>query len=272
LIATLPKSWDNFTSSFMGVQGGNKRGSISTMQLILMLKSEYIRRVGDDKIRGDQTYRTNVGSHPSKRKRDGDTCTICNYDNHTTNDCHWKCDGGYCTQCKCGGHWTSNCWGKNGKGKGKAREREKDMDRDKPKANKKKARANAARSDDARMDIDNDGPVAESSNHVNMDRKSNRFDWYWLADSGTTSHIAIDRDMFSTYTAEEQDITGVGKESVMAIGRGTVILTSQVGDKTYEIALHDTHQENRFGLYQTGATYMTYFDFTYLYRKKTKYD
>ena len=119
LIATLPKSWDNFTSSFMGVQGGNKRGSISTMQLISMLKSEYIRRVGDDKIRGDQTYRANVDSRPSKRKRDGGTCTICNYDNHTTDDCRWKRDGGYCTQCRRGGHWTSNCWGKNGKGKGK---------------------------------------------------------------------------------------------------------------------------------------------------------
>ena len=120
-----------------------------------------------------------------------------------TDNCHWKCDGGYCTQCKRGGHWTSNCWGKNGKGKGKACEREKDRDRDKPKANKKKAHMNAARSDDVRMDVDNDGPVAKSSNHVNMDRKSNCFDWYWLGDSGTTSHIAIDHDMFSTYTAEE---------------------------------------------------------------------
>jgi hypothetical protein len=90
--ASLPVSWDNYTARLLA-----QREKISTGAFIAMLKSENKRRgeIGDV-------------SRPKKRKRLGGDglCSICHYNNHTTDNCRWQREGGYCTTCKRGGHWT----------------------------------------------------------------------------------------------------------------------------------------------------------------------
>lgn len=95
--ASLPVSWDNFTARLLA-----QREKISTGAFIAMLKSENERRI-------EIGNATSV-ARPKKRKLGGDgLCSICRYNNHTTNDCRWKREGGYCTMCKRGGHWPSGC-------------------------------------------------------------------------------------------------------------------------------------------------------------------
>ncbi|KAF9017920.1 hypothetical protein BDZ89DRAFT_1074405, partial [Hymenopellis radicata] len=45
----------------------------------------------------------------------------------------------------------------------------------------------------------------------------------WLADSGTTTHIANNRAFFKTFESiTGESITGLGDSSIQAVGRGTV--------------------------------------------------
>ena len=93
--ASLPVSWDNYTARLLA-----QRERISTGAFIAMLRSENKRRgeIGDV-------------ARPKKRKRvgGGGLCSICGYNNHSTDNCRWQREGGYCTTCKRGGHWTRGC-------------------------------------------------------------------------------------------------------------------------------------------------------------------
>src|SRR4051812_13056394 len=54
----------------------------------------------------------------------------------------------------------------------------------------------------------------------------------WLADSGTTSHIAYMQEMFNEYTPlEKVEITGLGDQTVKAYRHGTVTLNFKVNGK-----------------------------------------
>lgn len=62
----------------------------------------------------------------------------------------------------------------------------------------------------------------------------------WIADAGTTSHIAPDRRMFTDFRAERVTVNGFGEGMhVEGEGRGTVILNSRVEGKIIPITLKD---------------------------------
>ncbi len=252
VLASLPDSWDAFTTSIQGMQGIGFGNSMSTINLFNTLRSEYHRRQGTSMSALDQTYRITGGSRNSgnsrKRKRDSEPCRICGYTNHATENCKWKKQGGYCTRCRAGGHWTSRCPYNNDDRKDRDR---KGKGKDKGYKSKGKGRenANTARAN-ASLDVDSSSSHSsssrDSSEHVkSMVLKANATTIHcydscsWLADTATTSHIASEKKDFTVYRKIDRTITGVGDARVKAVGCGSVILTSHVDGETHTIALND---------------------------------
>ena len=91
LMSSLPKSWDSYTNGLQGVQAGSSRENplVLTLALINVLKSEYVRRKAEGTSE-DVTYHVGNTMNPKKRKREPEstsTCRICQYNNHTTDNC-----------------------------------------------------------------------------------------------------------------------------------------------------------------------------------------
>ena len=62
----------------------------------------------------------------------------------------------------------------------------------------------------------------------------------WLADSTTTSHISNERQTFIDFMPlTSSSITGVGDQSIQALGHGTVILKCKVGNEVFTHCLQD---------------------------------
>lgn len=229
LITSLPESWHNYAMSVFGIPGTPRweQNPATTVQLISSLISEGRRRTACEKERRDESYRAKV-SLQNKRKRDAEPCAICGKANHTTDGCRWKQKGGYCTRCQHGGHWTRNCQGKD---KGKQRAGDSGM---------------VVHAAGAPTDAGTSGSGSKQcaqSNHINC---------RWVATT-SVSHIANDRRIFVTYTEETTKLQALGNQVITAVGRGTVILASKVGDNTYKMKLHNTlhvptAEENLFSL------------------------
>ena len=227
LLGSLPPSWDAYTITINGMQNGSdqtssKRG-LTTIKLISNLTSEYERRI--NLAERDRTYQSTLpyaGSPQNRRKISDVTCRICQYDNRTTDDCRWK-KNGYCTICRKGGHWTGSCdtLGKGGK------------------ANNKRKRAK----DGANMatEAEDSSTIPENvSNHVALMANETFTPCYnWLADTGTTSHIACNKSQFSAYRKADKNITGVGNTCVKVIGSGAIVLTTQANGNMNKILLND---------------------------------
>src|SRR6202042_1555487 len=62
----------------------------------------------------------------------------------------------------------------------------------------------------------------------------------WLVDSATTSHISNERQTFVDFMPlTSSSITGVGDQSIQALGRGTVILKCKIGKEIFTHRLQD---------------------------------
>ena len=62
----------------------------------------------------------------------------------------------------------------------------------------------------------------------------------WLIDSGTTSHIATQREMFIQFTPSIESITGVGEQMQLeGKGRGTIIIDMPFNGKATVITLRN---------------------------------
>ena len=62
----------------------------------------------------------------------------------------------------------------------------------------------------------------------------------WLADSGTSSHIATQCEMFVTFNPEPSKVGGFGEDMALeATGRGTVTLMSTVDGQQIHTTLQD---------------------------------
>ena len=243
IIGTLPTSWDSYTATIHGSLHDRKlwkvhwsKKGFSTVELISNLTSEYERRIATP-ISHDVTYQatasTSRGGPSRKRQRDDtDACRICQFNNHSTDECRWKKNGqGYCALCQRGGHWTNNCSGQEKDSKGKA-------------SNYKRKRHKGAGGNSANAtqsaSTDTQTTSRNVSNHVVATATNTSTSCYgWLADSATTSHIACDESQFSVYQQIDETITGVGDIRVSAIGRGMVNLITHVDGKRNELILND---------------------------------
>ncbi|KAJ7209803.1 hypothetical protein C8J57DRAFT_975774, partial [Mycena rebaudengoi] len=61
----------------------------------------------------------------------------------------------------------------------------------------------------------------------------------WLADSGATSHVCRNRELFATYSAQQGTITGLGGHTITSFGRGTVKLDFKIDNKVQTVTFTD---------------------------------
>ena len=207
LITSLPESWDQFTTAYLGATG-NKM-SVNSHELIAILLGEYRRRQEkentDDSAMVSRGHGARGSAGKSDRKSDKKSDVEC-----------WNCGKR--------GHTKDECWSKGGGKEGKG-------PRSRNKGPKRKERANQAQPSQTNEDLmDVAYHVNQTSEHEQFSAEFSRHDW--LADSGTTSHISNLRETFVNFTPlESASIRGVGNQSVKALGRGTVILNCRVGNK-----------------------------------------
>ncbi len=215
LISSLPESWDQFTSAYLGSTGNNP--TVTSHEFIAIILEENRRRI--EKSGGSEAamYGRNNGRAGSGSSRGNSTSGKVSDDVECWN-CHKR------------GHTSAQCWSKGGgqEGKGPGRKQGK----------KKKERSNQAK-DSGNVKDD----VVEAAYHVESKPQfDSHFSRYsWLADSGTTSHISNRRETFSDFKPlEATSIAGIGSASVRALGRGTVLLDCKVNGKTITHQLKDT--------------------------------
>jgi len=90
------------------------------------------------------------------------------------------------------------------------------------------------------MDIDpNLNTNCNTNDVVDESNDSDVSYYFWVADSATTSHIACQRNIFTTFMLVDKKIKGIGTEPVPVKGRGTVILTSYYYNNKRKIKLHN---------------------------------
>jgi hypothetical protein len=120
LVASLPCTWEGWTSSYFsyqgGLQGNNKADSATVQEVISIVCDEFQRRK-EKQNGGDFTYTSASGTSQKQKPR---KCATCGRTNHVTANCRFK-GKPKCGICDCLGHNNKECW-KNplNKGKGKA--------------------------------------------------------------------------------------------------------------------------------------------------------
>ena len=87
IVASLPPSWESFTSLYLGYQGrtlGNQNAQVMTSAELSSLLVEEGKRKKEKEDTGEYAYNTQVGNSSQKGKR---PCAICGRTNHKTADC-----------------------------------------------------------------------------------------------------------------------------------------------------------------------------------------
>lgn len=215
LISSLPESWDQFTSAYLGATGNNP--TITSHEFIAIILAENRRRMeksggGESAMYGRGKGQAGSGSRGNSTSGKGSDDVEC-----------WNCHKR--------GHTSAQCWSKGGgqEGKGPGRNN---------KSRKQKEKSNQAK-DSSNVQDD----VTEAAYHVESQPQfDSHFSRYsWLSDSGTTSHISNRRETFIDFKPlETTSIAGIGNTSVQALGRGTVLLDCEVDGKLIMHRLKDT--------------------------------
>ncbi|KIM65718.1 hypothetical protein SCLCIDRAFT_112267, partial [Scleroderma citrinum Foug A] len=211
LLSSLPKSWDSFTTSYLGSQMG--ANILTSQQFIAIICNECNRqKAANGGINGMETILMAQSlKHPAKKKKAADkekkrACFTCGRNSHLAKDCFFK--------------------GKLNTGKGK----EKRAKQQSPRACLPKT-GNAARSnmEDGMYVTHNKG----ISDCADIDVNS------WLADSAVSLHLSNQCDMFKEFTPLNRTIQGVGNMDIPVKGRGMMRLKSWTDKQNYVIVLQD---------------------------------
>jgi hypothetical protein len=231
-----------WTSSYFGYQGGlqgNNKADSATVQEVISIVCDEFQRCKDKQNGGDFTYASAGGTSQKQKPR---KCATCGRTNHVMANCRFK-GKPKCGICDRFGHNDKDCW-KNplNKGKGKAtfgRDNRKPDFKDKPRANVNKDDSDSdteqlQKSFIANVSIDNESEL--------KGKEEAQFSAYsWIADSGATTHICVQRDCFSEYRAlPNKVVTGLGDQPVIAYGQGTVTIRTRADNRDNQIRLTDT--------------------------------
>jgi hypothetical protein len=207
LITSLPESWDNYTSAYLG--SSSNKPTIKSQELVAILLEEYRRRkerTGDSAggISLHAKGNSKGGKWSGKSENSGKECYNC----HKT------------------GHLAKDCWAKGGKREGQG-----------PKG--RKGPHKAGHTHQARDNINSTlNDVSYMSRQVETTHEFSKYDW--LLDSATTSHICTMRDAFTEYyPLTNSTIQGIGTNPAIAKGRGTIIVNFSVNGSIIRHNLRD---------------------------------
>ena len=239
LLSSLPKSWDSFTTSYLGSQMG--ANILTLQQFIVIICDEYNqwKATNGGTNRMETILMAQSSKHPAKKKKAVNkekkkACYTCRRNNHLTKDCFFR-GKPKCANCGHLNHETSEC---RSTGKGKGKESETMITKSVPTQNGKCRKVEHAQQacniqDDKEME---DGMYItqnkEISGCADIDVNS------WLADSAASLHLLNLHDVFTTFTPLNRTIRGVGNTEVPVKGRGTMRLKSWTEQK-YVIVLQD---------------------------------
>jgi len=279
---SLPLSWDSFTEKFVNSDAFNEEDSskaMSSQQFIGLIKEEYLRckdrQTTHDALNAQTKRGGKRGNNNNRNRENGNLfCKYCKRTNHKTDDCRLL-QGDRCTNCDKLGHKAADCWSGNGN---KSKKRGNDAVEDKSRS--KKRRNESYKADKSESDKEESDHVAFIADaHIEpMDEDpfidvpltdddiyqyslnsttaiNDRSTYDWLADSGTTSHITNDRQLFKTYCPIiSVRVSGVGNSTTYAIGKGTIVLRSTVGNEIHTLELQDVLHvpQNKHSLLSLG--------------------
>jgi len=240
LVSSLPHSWEAFTTSYLGYQGGtlgNQSAQVMTVQQLVSLLTEEAKRRKEKEDGSEYGFSAKSKNKPKKEKPK--LCAICGRTNHVTANCRHK-GKPKCDICEKFGHKGEECW-RNPLNKGKGRVT-KNVGRDHSKSDQKgKQRANITTED---TDSDTESLDKAFTAHVKVIDNEEEADeaevsvYSWIADSGATSHICAERDAFSNYQELPQKVVkGLGDKPVTACGKGTVTVLSRIENRVTKIRL-----------------------------------
>ncbi|KDR75264.1 hypothetical protein GALMADRAFT_24757, partial [Galerina marginata CBS 339.88] len=221
LISSLPESWDQFTTAYLGASTSSASAAtattptstslwkITSFQLVALILEENRRR----------TERSGLGAnvamqaHTSKPSAHGKTPV--NKSNLECTNCHKK------------GHTHPDCWSEGGgsEGKGPRSNRPRKGGKSKPKG---KERASQAQSEGTTTTDEKEAAYQSKDGQPSVKITRNS----WIADTAATSHICNDRELFKSYIPlTSKSIEGIGQQSISALGIGKVSLNCNVNGK-----------------------------------------
>ena len=192
LITSLPESWDQFTTAYLGANGNNT--TVTSHELVAIITEENRRRqekgTGGDSVMFSQA-----------RNQGGRTHGIPDDPDVECYNCHKK------------GHTSNNCWSKGGgkEGQGPRTKMKAGQSHGRQKDRANQAQANGDLKDSAYQIQDSANTTSQFSTSLTQDD--------WLADTTTTSHISNERRTFIDFTPlASSSITGVGDQAIQALG------------------------------------------------------
>ncbi|KAJ2913904.1 hypothetical protein MD484_g6523, partial [Candolleomyces efflorescens] len=204
LITSLPESWDNYTSSFLGASGN--KPALSSHEFIANLIEEDKRRKGWNENAGTAMQ---AGKKKGQAKKGGASGSGSGSSKECFN-CHKK------------GHVKADCWGPGGGKEGQG-----------PKGRNKTQQATEVNSS-----LNDVAYVVNADNASFAANDSSKLDWF--ADSCTTSHICTTREAFTTYTPlKNATVSGIGSNPAVTCGRGTITVNFAVDGKTMQHTLQN---------------------------------
>ena len=213
LITSLPESWDNYTSAYLG-SSGNKP-ELRSHEIIAILLDEDRRRKGRSGNSADAALQAKGKAGYGKKGKDSDK---------------------ECYNCGKKGHISKECWSKGGGMEGKGPKGRKGPKREK--ANQAKE-VNNDLNEVSYLSRDLPVPFEIKNGHIdigeitfmaNISPNNSKNDWY--LDSGTTSHISNDRNAYSEfYPIQATPVRGIGTPA-SALGFGSLSLDFRVSGKT----------------------------------------
>ena len=206
LVMSLPESWENFLTSYMGTRTDGAKMPTSH-EMIAMLLEEERRRM--KKAGGSQDVALAVRDSKKKNSSDSDK---------------------ECYNCKKKGHVAKDCWSKGGGKEGQGP------------GSKKKGKGRQERANQATESINDSLDVAYISAPIATTLAVPASGGgTWILDSGTTSHISNDRSHFAEYTAlTDAWIKGLGKEPIRVVGRGILTMKFDVEGKMVQHRMKDS--------------------------------
>src|ERR1700761_512114 len=238
LITSLPESWDQFTTAYLGanftaVQAtSNLSGTISqaptslvstlpitSYELIAIILEENRRRL--EKTGADSSLVSRGSNSSSNRYPKSDNkSTGCNCPSDST-----------CSNCGRKYHCKHKCFAKGGGREGQGPDRTKGESKSKGKDQANQSESNQSTNSDL-------GDHAYSCHIINgnvctcLSAGNSLKCTDWIADSGTTSHISNSRDLFTDFTPlTNHTIIGLGEQKVQALGKGTITLDFKADGK-----------------------------------------